>query len=252
MPLGAGVGHNGPVDFVVAQSEIGVRGVAITVDFVDHLGERFSLLLRQRRRSPGCDFVAPMGAGVRHPAALAMPFMSDFRLLARQSLVFEASYGGERLGFRRMPVRATSLKVCESVVIIEVQPDGVTTAADDPGVVTNNRGELVAIVRAERGRTVRLDVSPPLARGPYGGTARCHTWTLNAAGMRLAQGEMLFAAECGAIEMRVTRGWEGARGRGIAPVFTRLVRAFRTWPLAYRWQGTLTESRWAGKWKNRG
>lgn len=252
--LGRGVGYNGPADFTAANFEIGDDGVAIDLDLVDHHGVRLAMKLRQPLAWRGFTFAAPVAADIVKPTALMVPFLFDFDLIVQPGLVFEATYGDEPVGYRSAPLLrrwrpVTFLKACRASVIVELQPDGAVTREDDPGVRTDESGRLCAIVRPFGAHGVRLDIAPPLGSvGAHGS----HGWTLTAAGERLASGDLLVSpdGDGDSVELRVTKGWPGARGSALASAFTRLVPVFRRWPLAYSWRGRHTADGLRGSWTN--
>jgi hypothetical protein len=247
--IGAGINSWQDHDFGAPRLEVHPDGVVADVAFRDRDGREVEVRVddrdgRPRQRSR---LLAPIGAGIDHPASLLIVYLTEFDLVRVGATPPSIRIDGEEVSTGRLPGqrlhRRALIKYAANLVVARVNPDADSDAA--PGA------PLVEIEDPRRydADGARLQFAPPLPdlRALAPGEEAAGRWRLQVAGDAVTGGAWTLRRGTGQRSDEVDVVFDDLdrwRPRGRMPLLMRLVTTvvptFRRWPTTYRWQGTVT------------
>lgn len=262
--IAGGTGSWSEIDFDVATLVVADDGVAVDVRFTDLDGRSIEICVSDRdgkqRRSGG--LLAPVGAGVEHPASLLLVWMPRFDLVraTTQPVIridgIDAPTG--RLPGRRLH-RRHLIKYAAPVVTVEFNrcaagevPVALTAAQREFGS-PDGLGEI-AVKHAGHRAVLRLDPNFPDVRALADGVRSTGRWHLAVDRARLTGGR--WSAERTGVRIEVAldvdERWKPGRLPWLMRIVTTVVPVFRRWPTTYRWRAEVllaTQPAMTGLWE---
>jgi len=270
--LGAGVGVWQETVFEVGRLEVHPDGVTAEVHFVDVDGRPIEVHIDDRdgaSRRRGT-LLAPVGAGIDHPASLLLVWLHGFDLVAESPTDpviridgRQASTGtlpGQRLHRRELIKYAAPL----TTVMLNRTADGPVRLVDpdEPGGVHLDEDGAIGdvIVEVPTGQRARLALRPGFVdlRALADGAAAQGRWRIGIDDTPAVTGGTWRVERNGDevdVAMSVTQRWRPGPQPPIMKLVTTVVPTFSRWPTTYRYQATVTlgdEPTISGGWQRTG
>lgn len=246
--LGGGLGEWREAEFHPRILEVAPEGVLADVAFDDVDGRRVEVAMddRVRSRRSWASFLAPMGAGIDHPRALPLVWMSRFDLARRRGAKPEIRIDGRLVQTGKLPLepllRRRLIKIAADLCVVSVNPDTVGDAASAGDPIFTPEGTLVGLIQARGGHRAEMRFDPPFPdlRGLESRRPVTGIWSVIVDGRRLVAGSYtaMRRGDLVDLDLEVTEGWQPSGLPMLMRLVTTAAPVFRRWPTTYRWRGT--------------
>jgi hypothetical protein len=242
--IGGGTGVWMKTEFEAARLEIAPDGIDVDVRFTDVDGRLIEVRVNDRdgHRRRRAHLLAPVSAGIDHPSALLLVWLSGFDLVRRSGQVVIRIQGKDaRIG--TLPGgalhRRRLIKYGAPLCAVELNHNHNGPLADGRA----ESGDLTALVVEQDGHTARFELEPALpdlAALPDAVTID-GTWRIEVDGATITGGRWR-ATRTGQVvrlALDVEQTWKPHALPLLMRVVTRVIPVFRQWPKTYRWRGTV-------------